>query len=58
MIKMKTNYLLCSGEACPLRMSCQRYQSWLNNDDDEAPEMDPDYHEGECWGFELKESYG
>ena len=48
----KTNYLLCSGEACPLRMSCNRHQKWLSRDDDEESEMDPDYNEGECWGFE------
>lgn len=54
----KTNYLLCSGEACPLRMSCRRHQEWLNNDDFEAPEMNPDYHEGECYAFEAKPQYG
>lgn len=52
----KTNHLLCPGDACPLRMTCQRYQDWLNNED-EAPEMDPDYQDGECWGFERKEHY-
>ena len=54
----KTNYLLCPGDACPLRMTCHRFSAWLNSDDDEAPEMDPDYHEGECWGFQAKEYYG
>lgn len=54
----KTNYLLCPGEACPLRMSCQRYQEWLNNEDDEAPEMMPDYHDGECYAFVPKPQYG
>ena len=49
----KTNYLLCSGEACPLRMSCKRHQEWLNNEDFEAPEMDPDY-EGECPFFQER----
>ena len=53
----KTNYLLCPGEACPLRMTCQRHQEWLNNEDDEAPEMDPDYHEGECYAYERKDYY-
>lgn len=54
----KTNYLLCSGEACPLRMSCNRHQAWLDNEDFEAPEMNPDYHEGECYAFEAKPQYG
>ena len=54
----KTNYLLCSGEACPLRMTCNRHQEWLSNDDDEAPEMDPDYHEGECVFYVRKDYYG
>lgn len=52
----KTNHLICPGDACPLRMTCQRYQDWLNNEDDEAPEMDPDY-DGECWGFVRKDYY-
>ena len=54
----KTNYLLCSGEACPVRLSCKRHQEWLNNDDFEAPEMDPDFHEGECAFFQPKTYYG
>lgn len=54
----KTNYLLCSGEACPVKLSCKRHQEWLNNEDFEAPEMDPDYHDGECYAFEAKPQYG
>lgn len=50
----KTNYLICPGEACPLRMTCERHQSWLNNEDDEAPEMDPDYHDDGCAFYEQK----
>ena len=53
----KTNYLLCPGDACPLRMTCERYRAWLNNDDDEAPEMDPDYHEGECVFYVRKDYF-
>lgn len=55
---MKANYLLCSGDACPLRFTCWRYQEWLNSEDDEAPEMDPDYHDGECWAYDQKEFTG
>ena len=51
---MKTNHLLCPGDACPLRHTCMRFQEWLNSEDDEAPEMDPDYHEGECAFYEQK----
>ena len=54
----KTNYLLCPGDACPVRLSCKRHQEWLNNEDFEAPEMDPDFHEGECPFFQPKTDYG
>ena len=54
----RTNYLICHGEACPLRMTCRRYQEWLNNEDDEANEMDPDYHDGKCYAYEQKQYYG
>lgn len=57
-MKQHTNYLLCSGDACPLRMTCWRYQEWLNSEDDEAPEMEPDYHDGECWAYDQKEFIG
>lgn len=56
--KMKTNYLICSGDACPLRMTCRRHQQWLNNEDDEADEMEPDYHNGKCYAYEQEEYYG
>jgi len=52
---MKTNYLICSGEACPLRMTCNRYQEWLNNEDDDV-EMIPDYHDGSC-AFYVRKDY-
>ena len=55
---MKTNYLLCPGDYCPIRWTCSRFTAWLNNEDDEAPEMTPDYHDGECWGYDKKEYYG
>lgn len=54
----KTNYLLCRGDNCPLRMSCQRYFEYQNTDDCEESEMEPDYHDGECYGFEAKRVYG
>lgn len=54
---MKTNYLLCPGDACPMRMTCQRFSAWLDNEDDEAPEMNPDYHEGECVFYERKDYF-
>ena len=40
----KTNYLLCSGEACPFRFACQRWQNWMNSEDDGADEMAPAYN--------------
>ena len=56
--EMKTNHLLCPGDACPLRHSCRKFQNWLNSEDDEDQEMTPDYHEGECMFYEQKTYYG
>ena len=55
----KTNYLICPGEACPLRMTCRRHQEWLNNEDDEADEMDPAYNPktGACERYDIKDYY-
>lgn len=55
----KTNYLICPGEACPLRMTCRRHQAWLNNEDDEADEMEPAYNPktGACERLEIKDYY-
>ena len=55
----KTNYLLCPGEACPLRMTCRRHQEWLNNEDDEADEMEPAYNYkiGNCERFDINNYY-
>ncbi len=50
----KTNYLLCSGEACPLRMTCVLWQNWLDNEDDDSEEMIPSYHDGKCSVYEQK----
>lgn len=55
---MKSNYLICPGDACPLRFTRQRFQGWLNSEDDEAPEMNPDYHDGECVFYERRYYYG
>lgn len=54
---MKSNYMTCPGDACPLRMTCQRHQAWLSRDDDEESEMNPDYHEGECVFYEQKDYF-
>ena len=54
---MKTNHLLCPGDACPLRMTCQHFADWLNNEDDEAPEMTP-YNDGACYAYEQRTFYG
>lgn len=51
---MKTNHLLCPGDACPLRMTCQHYSDWLSNEDDEAPEMTPDY---QCKSYDRKDYF-
>ena len=54
----KTNYLICPGDACPLRFTCRRFSEWLNSEDDEAPEMNPDYRDHDCWAYEQREYYG
>ena len=54
---MKANYLLCPGDACPLRFTCMRWQEWLNNEDNDAEEMIPDYHNGECYAYKRKDYY-
>ncbi len=56
----KTNYLICPGEACPLRMSCQRHQAWLNNEDEDAEEMVPAFNPktGDCRLYDQIEFYG
>lgn len=55
---MKANYMVCPGDACPLRMTCERFHAWLNSEDDEAPEATPDYHEGECVFYDQHQYYG
>lgn len=54
----KTNYLICPGEACPLRMTCQRFQNWLNHEDEDPDEMEPAYNNGECYAYDAKPFYG
>ena len=53
----KTNYLLCSGEACPLRLTCQRFMAWLDNEDEDADEMEPAFKDGSCKRHIIKEFY-
>lgn len=55
------NILVCSGEACPLRLSCCRFSAWLNSDDHEQEdEMAPsyDFKKGQCRAYKQKEYYG
>lgn len=54
----KTNYLLCSGEACPIRFTCLRFMTWLDNEDENADEMEPAYHNEACDKYIAKEFYG
>lgn len=51
---MIDNQLICSGDARPLRFTCLRWQNWLNNEDDDAVEMFPDYHP-DCRGYTCKD---
>ena len=56
----KTNYLICPGGACPLRLICQRFMAWLwlDNEDEDADEMEPAYHNDACDKYIEKEFYG
>lgn len=54
----KTNYLICSGGACPLRMTCQRFMAWLDNENEDADEMLPAYKGDTCERYLIKEYYG
>lgn len=56
----KANYLLCSGEACPIRLTCFRFMAWMNNEDEDAEEMDPAYSfkTDKCEKYEQKTFYG
>ena len=54
----KGNYLLCPGESCPLRLTCNRFHAWLDNEDEEDLEMAPAYKDGRCELYLQKEFYG
>lgn len=54
----ETNYLICHGGACPLRLTCRRFMAWLDNEDEEAEEMMPSFKDGDCDRYEMKEYYG
>lgn len=54
---MKTNYLICPGEACPLRLLCQRFMAWLDNEDEHPDEMIPAFKDGKCPAYEEKPFY-
>ncbi len=52
------NIPICPGGACPLRMTCRRFQDWLNNEEDDPDiEMEPDYHNGGCLLYVQKQFY-
>ena len=52
------NYLLCPGESCPLRLTCNRFHAWLDNEDEDELEMVPAYKDGHCELYNQKEFYG
>jgi len=58
---MKTNLLVCPGDACPLRYTCERFHAWIDTDDaDNEMEMEPAYNfqYGLCPSYIQKEFYG
>lgn len=57
-MKTMTNYLICPGEACPLRLTCLRFMAWLDNEDEDAEEMEPAFKDGACERHIIKEYYG
>lgn len=52
------NDLICSGGACPLRLTCRRFHAWLDNEDEDTPEMEPDYKKDHCDKYIQIEFYG
>ena len=44
----KANYLICPGEACPIRLCRRRFHAWIDNEDEEAEEMIPAFRDGNC----------
>lgn len=54
----KSIKLICSGDACPLRHTCRRFQDWLDNEDDVVDVMSPEYREDGCRSYKRKEYYG
>ena len=52
------NSLVCPGDAFPLRFTCKRWQDWLNNENDDADEMTPNYDHERCFQYKRIEFYG
>lgn len=51
----------CTGEGCPLKMSCYRYIDWMAKDDDDDPEVwmvEPAYGDGKCNNYYQRLYYG
>lgn len=50
----------CSGDKCPIKMTCLKYIKWLSSDDDDEQDnlILPDYHNGDCRNYEQREFYG
>lgn len=54
----KANYLICSGEECPIRLTCRRFIAWLDNEEEDSDEMEPAFRNGTCERYLIKEYYG
>lgn len=47
----------CPGDACPLRLTCRRFQVWLDREDEDGFEVYPQYRDG-CFLYLQIEFYG
>ena len=47
----------CSGENCPLHLTCAKFRAFVESDDDVSPII-PNYHDGTCMHYEQIEFYG
>ena len=51
--------MICSGENCPIRMTCLKHHKYMISDKPEDEEtMTSDFHNGECMHYEQREFYG
>ena len=49
----------CNGKNCKIRLICQKYHNWMEEDDEENPlELAPGFVNDQCVNFNQIEFYG